>query len=90
MTDVTKTLEQRGEEYGEAWLVAGTIMTHLQTVRLIEGILSTPYAHNWVLILSKLIRACRSPNNPDHWRDIAGYATLVLERIQRKEQQCTE
>lgn len=37
---------------------------------------------NWVLILSKLVRAIYSPENPDHWRDICGYAKLVLNDLE--------
>ena len=25
-----------------------------------------------------------NPNEPDHWRDIAGYATLVADRVSKK------
>lgn len=37
------------------------------------------------LICTKLARACMgNPNEPDHWLDIIGYCTLVLESLNKK------
>jgi len=37
------------------------------------------------MILHKLARiGSGNPNEPDHWRDIAGYATLVLKELENE------
>lgn len=37
------------------------------------------------MILMKLARiACGDPNHPDHWRDISGYAELVLRILEAR------
>jgi hypothetical protein len=80
MDDVRRTLEQRGRQYeqvGPTWKIVGQIISTLN----LSVLQRTPYTHNWVQILGKLIRALSSPNDPEHWRDIAGYATLVLDDI---------
>ena len=34
------------------------------------------------MILHKISRAlCGNPNEPDHWEDMAGYSTLVVNRL---------
>lgn len=40
------------------------------------------FFYSWFLILGKLVRAIYSPENPDHWRDICGYAKLVLNDLE--------
>jgi hypothetical protein len=79
--NITTLLNARKNEYGQAWLDSGRVIGLLSEdfVAFVEA--QPYYVHNWVLILSKLIRILHSPNNPDHWRDIAGYATLVLNHI---------
>ena len=44
--------------------------------------LAAPHQEAAEMILFKLSRtACGNPNHADHWRDIAGYATLVADRV---------
>lgn len=85
-SDIHPLLEERGKWYGETWLIAGEIWEMLFHRGLTNRLSGTPYTHNWMLILSKLIRILFSPSEPDHWRDIVGYATLVHEHIQEREQ----
>lgn len=37
------------------------------------------------MILMKISRVCvGNPNEPDHWRDIAGYATLIANHLEKQ------
>jgi len=50
------------------------------------AVLWSHYAiHNWMLILSKLVRAMYDPTKVDTWADIAGYATLMKEYLEGDE-----
>jgi hypothetical protein len=76
MNATDKLLAEKESEYGQAWLIAGYWLHH-KAVRDSTLFTDSLFAHNFVLILSKLARALHSPYNIDHWRDAAGYATLV-------------
>jgi hypothetical protein len=76
MNNIDKLLAERETEYGDAWLIAGYWLHH-KAVRDSNLFQESIFIHNFVLILSKMARALHSPYNIDHWRDAAGYATLV-------------
>lgn len=80
--ETNQLLKDRGEHYGHTWLLAGQVMGILKEpfVHMLE--VSPQYVHNWVLILSKLIRVLFDPYHKDSWRDIIGYATLVLNHLE--------
>lgn len=78
---VEKVLKDRGEDYGPAWSTTGEILRYLITHRR-QALFDTQYVFNWMMILNKLARILASPNNPDHWMDIAGYATLVYKDLE--------
>ena len=40
--------------------------------------------YNWVIILNKLTRLLADPLNIDSWKDIAGYASLVVNYLEEK------
>jgi len=40
------------------------------------------FGYNWIQMLGKLCRILFSPNKIDHWRDIAGYAELVVREME--------
>jgi hypothetical protein len=80
MTDTAKLLEEKAAEYGDAWLIAGNWLHHT-AVRNSPLFTESLFVHNFVLIFSKMARALHSPYNVDHWRDAAGYATLVANWI---------
>jgi hypothetical protein len=85
--DTQNLLNERRQEYGQAWVVAGMIMQAFNEVIFISNLFAcTPYGHNWILILSKLCRALHSPYNRDHWQDIVGYCQLVLDDIDTLEE----
>ncbi len=76
-------IKERDDAYGAAWKVTGEILAFLldKPRDQVAPLFRTHYVFNWGMILNKLCRALASPNNPDHWLDIAGYATLVYEEV---------
>jgi hypothetical protein len=81
----TKITEEREQEYHEAWAISGELMAHPQ---VLEGLNDMGKNHPrilypWIQILNKLIRALSSPTKIDHWKDIAGYATLVSDELEK-------
>lgn len=73
-------LAERGATYGDAWLVTGIIVELLRQRRLLDRIISSSYFYNWITILCKLVRLLATPNHLDSWRDIIGYAQLIVDR----------
>lgn len=46
------------------------------------GLLTSVQAESLDMICTKISRILSgNPNEPDHWRDIAGYSTLVVESL---------
>lgn len=82
-SDIPALLKDRSERYGRTWILAGIIVAMLLEEQ--PRITCSPYIHNWVLIISKVVRTMYTPYDSDHWRDIAGYAQLVLEDLANAE-----
>lgn len=79
-------VEERQEGYGEAWQLVGESLHPALARGLYVLTQDLPEAFfPWVMILAKLIRALKSPANADHWKDIAGYATLVVKYLEERE-----
>lgn len=86
MTDINKTLDERGARYG-------TYMNVAKTSQLLKEILAQAMNENpnevshdvnesLDMICNKLSRIVNGdPNYDDSWHDIAGYATLISERL---------
>ena len=86
---VDKVLDTRAEQYG-------SFMQSADTVIRIKGIMHNAVARNEVhlypdqlqaldMIATKISRIVNgNPNHADSWTDIAGYATLVADRLQGK------
>jgi len=73
--------EQTHGDFARVAFVAGSIRALLH-----RGELSDVQAEALTMIASKLARiACGNPHEPDHWRDIAGYAELVVRDLHRRE-----
>ena len=80
-----KLLETRGRDYGDAWKLTGLVIQPVAE-EVVDLAVKTPEVWlPWVQILNKLVRILVTPKNADHWRDIVGYATLVLESLTEKE-----
>jgi hypothetical protein len=86
MSDVRKTLEDRGRVHGEFADVA-------EISQMLKGIIWANHCDNLAveqkealdLICTKIARiVCGDPNHIDHWHDIAGYAMLVERRLKEK------
>ena len=89
VSGVGKVLDTRAEQYG-------SFMQSADTVIRIKGIMHNAVARNEVhlypdqlqaldMIATKISRIVHgNPNHLDSWIDIAGYATLVADRLQGK------
>lgn len=84
-------IAHRTKEYGDAWLFVGMVLrSFADTIYTSRLATQSPFMHNWILILSKLMRALHSPHNRDHWDDISGYAMLVSMHIKEIERGINE
>ncbi len=81
-SEIEVLLEERGQEYGPAWLLTADAMSAMAFRK--SPLAATPFVFIWVIILNKLARALKSPSNMDHWRDIAGYAELAIRWAEEK------
>lgn len=84
MNEIKELLKQRGQEYGQAWLMSGAIERAFK-VRFFPLFKESDFGYVWSIILNKLCRALVSPHKLDTWRDIAGYAELVAQALQEAE-----
>lgn len=94
--DTQQLLDKRGSSYGDAWKLTGAL---LGIVASWPGSLDTPpfkhlmqlgYGYNWIEMLGKLCRMLFSPNDVDHWKDIAGYAELVVREMEGSTEPSTD
>lgn len=85
MTDINKTLEERGSRYG-AFINHATIAQGLQQVLFAApnwSSLDPDMRQAMCVICDKMARILNGddPYYEDNWHDISGYATLVERRI---------
>jgi hypothetical protein len=90
ITMLNKLLEMRENEYGQAWLLSGKVIRIILSDFTNFTTTAPLFVHNWVIMLSKMMRILRSPYNPDHWRDIAGYAMLIVNYLETREPEVKE
>lgn len=64
--------------HGDSWFITGEIIKYIPKNLTIW---TSPKIFAWLMILNKIVRAANSPDNPENWTDIIGYATLVLEDL---------
>jgi hypothetical protein len=79
-----ETLRVRGARYGRFSEVADTHTMLLQALRLEEpGVINTASQYVSInMICQKLARIVNGdPNYDDNWRDIAGYAELIVKQL---------
>ena len=85
--DMTALLEERGSRYGKfidhAWVtqnLKGVIANHIRTKK---HRLNVDQSEALDMICHKIGRiVCGDPDYVDSWRDIAGYALLVADRLE--------
>ena len=88
MADIRKTLEERGARYG-------SFETHAQIAQGLKAVMTaTPsweqcgaaQKQAFEVIADKIARALNGdPDYDDNWRDIIGYAQLVLDILEQKD-----
>ncbi len=85
--NVEDTLNERRKTHGDFSLNA-SISQHLKAAleqHAAWGMLEPTQREALHMICHKMSRILAgNPNEPDHWRDIAGYATLVEKDIHRE------
>ena len=80
--DVRDLLKEREVDYGDSWKVAGKIMALMYIYNYSpEGGELGKFWHPILMIVVKLCRALVNPTKRDHWKDIQGYAQLVLDDL---------
>ena len=81
---IRELVESRDTQYAEAWRKTG-LMSHMVASEIATMHHVFPEAwYNWVIILNKLARILGDPKHIDSWRDIAGYATLVVDYLEKE------
>jgi len=86
-TDVDKTLDARAENYGKFKDGAALMQSIKRTMAAHAAIHGKTFADDqWEaleMIVHKIGRIVNgNPNVTDHWVDIAGYATLIADRLE--------
>lgn len=84
---VDKILDERGSKYGNYLRLATMVeeLLHILSGALGDTKIEPDQADALRMICVKLARICNgSPHYADSWRDIAGYATLVADRLEGK------
>lgn len=76
--DIDALLAERQETHGDAWRIANAISAGLP----ISKVQYAGYLFSFMIILAKVCRLLFTPENKEHWRDIAGYATLVVRKME--------
>jgi hypothetical protein len=87
MPDIHETLTERGNTHGEFTDNAKLSQRLKVMMRRQEGWDNLTLVQREALEVTaaKIARIlCGDPHEPDHWRDLAGYATLVLDRLEVK------
>lgn len=87
--EINKLLEERGKTHGDFKDVAYAAQSIKRALHSPDGWESLRYNQREAIdmIASKLARiVCGNPDEHDHWRDIIGYATLVLNSFKGRKQ----
>lgn len=84
MSDIQATLDDRGKSYGEYADGTAIAMRLFDTVQQGTGYHAMNPGQQYALFMfcAKMARLLNGdPDHKDSWHDIAGYATLVHDRI---------
>ncbi len=85
MTDLASILAERARTHGQFADVASVAQRIKLTLRSAPGWddLSEQQRESLEMICNKLGRILSGdPNEPDHWRDISGYAELIARAVE--------
>ena len=86
MSDIQTTLEDRGKSYGEYTDGTAIAMDLYQRAQRTPGYANMVPGQRYAIFMfcAKMARLLNGdPNHKDSWLDIAGYATLVHDRIEQ-------
>ncbi len=88
---VRDLIQSRDEEYGSAWITSSRSIDDIPSDLWFKfQVKAMELLYAWVIIHNKLFRILASPRNVDHWKDIAGYAQLVVDYLESDECGCLE
>ena len=80
---MANVLDGRTEVYGESWQKVGQ-MAKPVVQELMLMLMTFPEGWlPWIQILHKLCRLLGTPRHVDSWKDIVGYATLVVGHLEK-------
>lgn len=88
MTDINETLQERGKRYGEFKDHALLSQSLKDVMKLRDEwfLLDVDQKEALEMIAHKIARILNGdPNYDDSWHDIAGYATLVADRLRKSQ-----
>ena len=77
-------MDERDKLYGDAWALSGQFIALAVNWRgpadrtPFEVLSRSGYVYNWIQMLGKICRALFSPEHIDNWKDIEGYAALIV------------
>jgi hypothetical protein len=79
-------LEQRGKTHGNFTQMAALSQDLKTRIRAESRNLTPQQQESIEMICVKIARiVCGNPNEPDHYRDISGYAELVLRTLKHED-----
>lgn len=82
--DTHKLLTERGSDYGDTHIIVGKIIALIEQP-FVKMVLEYPeLVHDYVLMLSKVIRIVFNPFKLDSYDDLIGYTALAKDIIERK------
>lgn len=85
MTDIDDILNEREKTHGDFSDVAEVAQNIKECFVRSDTSLMQDEAID--MIANKIARiCCGNPNEPDHWRDIAGYAMLVVRDLEKRKE----
>lgn len=91
--NINEILNERAKTHGDFRQVAKLSQNLKMTIDFFiaerESAISTTQKEALDMICSKIARICVGNNNEiDHWRDIAGYALLVVRELESVNDEC--
>lgn len=86
---VRDLIRNRDKEYGSAWITSSRALDSIPSDLWFRFQVSCmELLYSWIIIHNKLFRILASPRNIDHWKDIAGYAQLVVDYLEEEDSRC--
>jgi len=79
---IRELIISRNKQYAEAWRRTGEITKPLADEIAVMHRVFPQAMIPWWTILCKLLRILGDPKHIDSWRDLAGYATLVVDYLE--------